>query len=78
MTHKNRKKFKKFHLLMSEGFSCSLYVLHGGLGINKLIFFLSKKIQKMFSCFFSSILSHQNPGSGLDPDQDSVNPDLQY
>jgi hypothetical protein len=42
MSHKNRKK-KNFmflsagrFLLMAEGFSCSLDVLYGGLGIGKL------------------------------------------
>ncbi len=43
MTHKNRKRAKKFHVLMCwllsfEGFSCGLDVLHGGLGKNKFAF----------------------------------------
>ena len=54
MTHKNRKKSRIFmflstgcSLLRSEGFSCSLCVLYGGLGINKLQF-LIKKIEIKF------------------------------
>jgi hypothetical protein len=48
MTHKN-KKFHKFNflnywigcsLLRAEGFSCSLDVLYGGLGISKLQFLI--------------------------------------
>ncbi len=42
MTHKNRKKYRIFmfwsagsSLLKAEGFSCSLGVLYGGLGISK-------------------------------------------
>ncbi len=62
MTHKERKKLRKFtfwsagcSLLMNEGFSCSLDVLFRGLGVSELH-------------FFSSIFGHKNPGSGLDPD----------
>jgi hypothetical protein len=54
MTHKNRKKSKIFmflstgcSLLTAEGFSCSLSVLYGGLGISKLQF-LIKKIEIKF------------------------------
>ncbi len=65
-------------LLRAEGFSCSLGVLYGGLGISKLQF-LIKKIEKKISSYkFFSILCHQtldpDPGSGsasrkmLDPD----------
>jgi hypothetical protein len=43
MTHKKRKKSRIFmflstgcSLLRAEGFSCSLSVLYGGLGISKL------------------------------------------
>jgi hypothetical protein len=46
-----KKKINKFHflsagcsVLRAEGFSCSLDVLYGGLGINKLQFFYQKKI----------------------------------
>ncbi len=49
MTHKNRKKSWIFmflstgcSLLMAEGFSCSLGVLYGGLGISKLQFLIIK------------------------------------
>jgi hypothetical protein len=37
-------------LLRAEGFSCSLWVFHGGLGISKLQF-LIKKIYKKFSSY---------------------------
>jgi hypothetical protein len=46
MTHTMRK-VKKFHVLKcwifdldSEGFSCSLDVLYGGIGIKKLLFLI--------------------------------------
>jgi hypothetical protein len=49
MTHKNRKKSRIFmilstgcSLLRAEGFSCSLGVLYGGLGISKLQFLIKK------------------------------------
>jgi hypothetical protein len=49
MTHKNRKRYRIFmfcsagwSLLRAEGFSCSLGVLYGGLGISKLKFFMKK------------------------------------
>ena len=70
MTHKNRKKSRIFmflsygcSLLRAEGFSCSLGVLYGGLGISKLQF-LIKKIKIKFPAYFFSILGHQT----LDPD----------
>ncbi len=54
MTHKNRKKYRIFmfwsagcSLFRTEGFSCSLGVLYGGLGISKLQF-LIKKIKIKF------------------------------
>jgi hypothetical protein len=55
-------------LLRAEGFSCSLGVLYGGLGISKLQF-LIKKIEVKFPALnFFSILGHQtldpDPGSG--------------
>jgi hypothetical protein len=68
MTHKNRKKSRIFmflspgcSLLRAEGFSCSLGVLYGGLGISKLQF-LIKKIEIKFQAinFRSS-----NPGSAI-------------
>ncbi len=50
MTHKNRKMSRIFmflstgcSLLRAEGFSCSLGVLYGGLGISKLQLFTKKK-----------------------------------
>jgi hypothetical protein len=72
MTHKNRKKSRIFmflstgcSLLGAEGFSCSLGILYGGLGISKLQF-LIKKIEIKFQAkfFFSPIFGHQT----LDPD----------
>ncbi len=70
---KNRKKDRIFifwsawcSLLRAEGFSCSLRVFYGGLGISKLQF-LIKKIKIKFLVVFS-ILDHQtldpDPGSG--------------
>jgi hypothetical protein len=53
-------------LLRAEGFSCSLGVLFGGLGIRKLQF-LIKKIETKFPAIFFSILGHQT----LDPDPES-------
>jgi hypothetical protein len=54
MTHKNRKKFRIFmflstggSLLRAKGFSCSLGMLYGGLGISKFQF-LIKKIELKF------------------------------
>ena len=54
MTHKNRKKSRIFmflstgcSLLRSEGFSYSLGVRYGGLGLSKLQF-LIKKIKNKF------------------------------
>jgi hypothetical protein len=54
MTHKNRKKSRIFmflstgcSLLRAEGFSFSLGVLYGGLGISKFQF-LIKKIEIKF------------------------------
>jgi hypothetical protein len=54
--------------LRAEGFSCSLGVLYGGLGISKLQF-LIKKIEIKFPAInFFSTLGHQtldpDPGSG--------------
>jgi hypothetical protein len=53
MTHKNRKQYRFFmfwsagcSLLRAEGFSCSLGVLYGGLGISKWQFLIKElKIQ---------------------------------
>jgi hypothetical protein len=71
MTHKNRKKSRIFMFLSTgcsltraEGFSCSLGVLYGGLGIKKLQF-LIKKIEIKFPAInFFSIFGLQT----LDPD----------
>jgi hypothetical protein len=70
---------------MSEGFSFSLDVLYGGLGISKMPFWSKKDIKKFSAVFFSLIFVHQNPGSGsgsgfpkvLDP-YPYLNPDPQH
>jgi hypothetical protein len=69
MTHKNRKKYRIFmglstgcSLLRAEGFSCSLGVLYGGLGISKLQF-LIKEMEIKFPYICSNFRS-SNPGSG--------------
>jgi hypothetical protein len=64
MAHKNWKKLRNFmfwsaecYLLRAEGFSCSLSVLYGGLGISKPQF-LIKKQSTIFRCkFFYSFWS---------------------
>jgi hypothetical protein len=79
MTYKLGKKLLHFifwsarcSLFRAEGFSCCL-------DISKLEFFIKKDLIKFSAVFFSSVFSHQNPGSGLDPDSvemldpDSVN-----
>ena len=50
--------------MRAEGFSCSMDVLYGGLGIDKLHFFYQKNFIIFFSCKFFPIFGHQNPGSG--------------
>jgi hypothetical protein len=54
--------------LRAEGFSFSLGVLYGGLGISKLQFLIKKIKIKISSSKFFSILGHQtpdqDPGSG--------------
>ncbi len=73
MTHKNRKKLRKFMFLKcwmfffkgSRILSCSLDVLYGDLGISKLQL-LIKKCKHLFSCRFFVIFCHQNPESGLE------------
>jgi hypothetical protein len=74
MTHKNRKKSRIFmflstgcSLLRAEGFSCSLGILYGGLGISKLQFFIKKIENKFTALNFFTILGHQI----LDPDPES-------
>jgi hypothetical protein len=80
MTPQNRKKFRNFMfcagcpLLRAEGFSCSLDVLYGGIGIRQLQFLIKlKKLSNFcFSSKFFSIFGHKTPGSGLDPDRYSA------
>jgi hypothetical protein len=50
-------------LLRAEGFSCSLGVLYGGLGISKLQF-LIKKIEIKFPAINFFNFCSSNPGSG--------------
>ncbi len=74
MTHKYRKMSKIFmflsavcSLLRAEGFSCSLGVLYGGLGISKLQFLIKKieiKIKFPAINFFFNFRS-SNPGSAI-------------
>ncbi len=65
MIHKNRKKGNKLNFLKywifsckAEGFSCSLDVLYGGLGISKLLFLIKKDFKQfqlyIFFNFWSS------------------------
>jgi hypothetical protein len=78
--------------MFSEGFSCCLNVLYGGLGISKFQFLIKKRYKNYFSCIFYLVFDHQNTGSGLDryldsdsletldppyPDPDLLNPDPQ-
>jgi hypothetical protein len=59
-----KSKYSFFIMLdVSEGFSCSLDVLYGGLGTSKMPFLIKIRFTKKFSCFFSPIFGHQNPGS---------------
>jgi hypothetical protein len=70
MTHKNRKKSRIFmflrtrcSLLRAEGFSCSLGVLYGGLGISKLQFLIKSWIRIRDPESGSAI--RKNAGSGF-------------
>ncbi len=70
MIHKNRKKLRNFmslstgcSLLRAEGFSCSLGVLFGGLGISKWQF-LIKKIKIKFPAVNFFNFRSSKPGSG--------------
>jgi hypothetical protein len=75
MAQKNRNLYcNKFHLvkcwmfsLRVKGFSCSLDVLYGGLGINKFQFLIKKRKQTNFVCIFFNLHSSQ---PSLDPYQD--------
>jgi hypothetical protein len=49
----------------------------GGLVISKLQALIKKDIKKFPAAFFSSVFGHQNPGTGLDQDPESMNPDPQ-
>jgi hypothetical protein len=60
-------------LLRAEGFSFSLGVLYGGLGISKLQFLMKKIEIKFQAIIFFPILGHQT----LDPDPGSPDPQLE-
>ncbi len=72
--------------MRAEGFFCSLDVPYGGLGISKLQFFILKKYIKNFRCIFFKflVIKTQDPEPDLlemidlDPDPDSMNPDIQH
>jgi hypothetical protein len=61
MTHRNRIKSINYifcagcSLLRAQGFSCSLYALDGGLGIN-ILQFLTKKVRFFQQFFFFSLV----------------------
>jgi hypothetical protein len=65
MTHKNRKKIKKFNLFLFEG--CRLLLWLGRplwrQGIGKSQFLILKKLNFSISCTFFSIFGYRNPGS---------------
>ncbi len=72
MTHKNRKNYRIFmfwsagcSLLRAEGFSCSLGVLYGGLGISKWQVLIKKIKIKFPAVIFFSILNHQTLDPGV-------------
>jgi hypothetical protein len=50
--------------LRAEGFSCSLELLYGALGISKIAISI-KKEKQFLVVFFLSILVIKNPGSGI-------------
>jgi hypothetical protein len=85
-TH-NRKK--SFHFLKcwgcslwrAGGFSCSLDVLYGGLGISKLQFLIKKEEKKFQLYFFLQILVIKTLDPYPDPDSNSLeilDPDPQH
>jgi hypothetical protein len=70
MIHKIKiEKVKKFYVLRAEGFSCSLSVLYGGLGISELQFLIKKISNFLLSCTFFQLLFSLKM---LDPDPDSI------
>jgi hypothetical protein len=56
--------------LRAEGFSCSLCVFYGGLGIRKIAIFDPKNMKKFSSCNFFTflVIKTLDPDTGLDPD----------
>jgi hypothetical protein len=67
MTYKYGKK--NFHVsFRPEGFSCSLCVLYGGIGITKLQFFYKKNIQFFPAVNFFQFLVIKTLDSKLEPD----------
>ncbi len=90
MTHRIRKKLRNFlvwsagcSLLRSEGFSCSLDVLYGGLGIS-ILQFVIKKYQIFSAVNFSQFLTSKHcirigiQLKMLDPDPELMNPDSKH
>jgi hypothetical protein len=78
MTHKEKKKVKKFHVLnfwmfSLEGFSCSLGVVYRSLGISKS-HFLSKKYKRFSSINFFQFLIIKTLDLELDPDPLNADP----
>jgi hypothetical protein len=72
ITHKNRKKLTNLiflsagcSLLRAEGFSSSLDVLYGGLGIGKLQFLISKRKKVLSALNFQFLVIESKT---LDPD----------
>ncbi len=57
--------------MRAEGFSCSLCVLYGGLGITKLEFFIKKNIQFFSAVNVFQFLVIKTLDSELDPDPNS-------
>ncbi len=67
--------------MRAEGFSCSLDVLYGGLGIIKLQFLIKKELLKKFElqCLVMKTLDpDQESLEMLDPDPDSMNLEPQH
>jgi hypothetical protein len=67
-------------LLSAEGFSCSLDVLYGDLGISLLPFLIKKDIKKFLCYIFFFLVKPPDPDllDMLDPDPDSISPDPQH
>jgi hypothetical protein len=62
-------------LLRAEGFSCSLNVLYGGLGINKLQYLINKVKQIFSRNFFNMWSSKPWIRIGIQPKMLDLDPD---